>query len=289
MTSKATVMLASLKRMKQAVSQLPCGASERWVAVVPVGRRFDILSCLHEQIKTDFKDNNNFVVQCIGSETQSSRQLPTFVIVSQAKLCQQEKVPCSFAMNSVRAKSWECLRQRCLNPNCQLRDSGSLEEDVPKDEQEKDGDCQDVQEDDEEDASAAAPKEEVADPESVPDSLKKELYPFTRPVEQGLGLNLACNVKYKQSASQQKNPIPTCLRGKRLLTGICHAATASRVVVMTRTAHPGLLVAGRMLRLRVHAFFDSTRFIAKGMGSESSLHILWAKCFIICSSKTRRH
>ena len=32
-TSKATVLLAGLKRLKQAVNQLPGGASERWVAV----------------------------------------------------------------------------------------------------------------------------------------------------------------------------------------------------------------------------------------------------------------
>ena len=57
-----------------------------------------------------------------------------------------------------------------------------------------------------------------------------------------------------------------CLRGKRLLTGICHAATASRVVILTRAAHPGLLVAGRMLRLQVNAFFDSTKIHSQRHG-----------------------
>ena len=193
-TSKATVLLACLKRLKQAATHLPSGASERWVAAVPVGRRFDILSCLHEALVTEFKHNNTFVVQCIGGETQSARQLPTFVLVSQAKLCKQEKVPCSYSMNSVRAKAWEGLRQRCLNEQCPLRDSGKpLDLDVPLDEQEKGGDCTEIQEDEEEpDAAGASPSkgEKPVDAEDVPENLKKELYPFTRPVEQGLSCEL---------------------------------------------------------------------------------------------------
>ncbi|CAE7858103.1 unnamed protein product, partial [Symbiodinium necroappetens] len=192
-TSKATILLAGLKRLKQAVNQLPGGASERWVAVIPVGRRFDVLSCLHEALITEFKENGTFCVQCTGGDVQSSRQLPTFVLVSQAKLCKGEKVPCSYSMNSVRAKAWEGLRQRCLDEHCPLRDSGKpLELDVALDEQEQGGDCIDIQEDDEEPDAGTTPSKgtQPQDPDSVPDALKKELYPFTRPVEQGLGLEM---------------------------------------------------------------------------------------------------
>ena len=55
------------------------------------------------------------------------------------------------------------------------------------------GDCTEIQEDEEEpDAAGASPSkgEKPVDAEDVPENLKKELYPFTRPVEQGLSCEL---------------------------------------------------------------------------------------------------
>jgi len=245
-----------------------------------VGRRFDVLSCLHEALITEFKENGTFCVQCTGGDVQSSRQLPTFVLVSQAKLCKGEKVPCSYSMNSVRAKAWEGLRQRCLDEHCPLRDSGKpLELDVALDEQEQGGDCIDIQEDDEEPDAGTTPSKgtQPQDPDSVPDALKKDrstpslvlwskalglkcLKRSSGILRGTLNINTVCSPNYFCF---------TCCRGKRLLTGICHAATASRVIILTRTAHPGLLVAGRMLRLRVHAFFDSTKIHSQKNGERA--------------------
>ena len=185
-TSKVSFFHSAVGRLKKIVAQLPSGASERWLAVIPVARRFDILSCVHESVATEFKQNNSFVVQCVGSATQTSRQQPTFVIVSQARLCQSEKVPCYHDINNVRAKSWEGLRQRCMNASCRLRDpENPMDEDVPANENEKVEEHTEVKEDDDEEDQTDRLKEKVPESGDVPVELKnKELYPFTRPLEQ---------------------------------------------------------------------------------------------------------
>ena len=145
-------------------------------------------------------------VQCTAGALQSDRHLPTYRLVVQTKtLAKHECVPANVAVNSVRARSWEFLRQRCVDPCCKLRpppparatdaDEGEMSEtkppenDVEEDEVCKDELCHVTEEDQDDDDHPAPIPDEAGDSKDSKGTksarVTKELYPFTRPIEQG--------------------------------------------------------------------------------------------------------
>ncbi|CAK9118027.1 unnamed protein product, partial [Durusdinium trenchii] len=232
-TSKTAVLKDLIKKVGVVVETLPAGTAQRWVLCICVARRFDILSVIHSEVTSLFKNNKTYLVQCTASEHQSAKAQPTFRIISQAPACFSEKVPANAALNAVRSKSWENLRQRCLNPQCPLRpkpgpresqddhDKTDNEADVP----EGAHDLCEVSEDDGDEVGHASEHAEALVP---PGKYVKELWTFVRPVEQGV----------------------------RILRQLCSAETASRCIILTRSAHPGMIVACRQVQLRVVAYVE---------------------------------
>ena len=53
--------------------------------------------------------------------------------------------------------------------------------------------------------------------------------------------------------------ILTLTSGKRVLSSLGHCETATRLILLSRTAHPGMVVAGRCMKLKVMVYFDNTR------------------------------
>ena len=47
--------------------------------------------------------------------------------------------------------------------------------------------------------------------------------------------------------------------GRRILSSLGHCETATRLVFLTRMAHPDMVVAGGCMKLKVSVCFDSTR------------------------------
>ena len=202
-TAKANVIRDMVLKAKPLSEDLPAGACERWVLLLDVGRRMEILASSLALLQVEFgRSVRTFAVQCTSAPNQTERLLPTYRIVMQSRLCQSECVPASLLCNSVRANGWEALRARCLNPKCDLRDldlNDANDEDGKEDGQEdgakkeiEDVDAEevckeelcDVQEaDDDEDGDKG--QAQKGDMQAAVAKQLKELYPFARPIEQG--------------------------------------------------------------------------------------------------------
>lgn len=128
----------------------------------------------------------------------------------------------------------EGLRLRCLDPRCTFRPgnsgpSGENAGDQTDSDQEKEGnqgDLCEVAEDSEDDVGGAG--NQTSKDQSMQGKYLKELWPFARPVAQGA----------------------------RILQQMLHSETATRLVLLTRSAHPGLLVAARTVKLRSLGYYE---------------------------------
>lgn len=227
-TSKATVLKDLVKKTGELINLLPPESKKRNVITICVGRRFDIISVLQNELSSTLRNHRTFIVQCTAADTQGKRSLPTFRLVCQSEGCSEEKLPCAAQVNAVRSKAWEGLRQRCMSTACPFR--AKLETDAGTDSEKET----------EEAGELFEAAEESSDEENAPVSSRapcvpaskgyiKELWPYARPVQQGV----------------------------KIMQQLLHSETATRLILLTRTAHPGLLVAARQVKLRAIAYVEA--------------------------------
>ena len=163
---------------------------------------------------------------------------------------------CTFPNTRVIAASYECLRLRCQNSKCKWRPAAAasqridLLDEIPMDDREKDV-MQNTIEETPDTAGPNKASEEVCPPDDRATAM--ELFTFSRPVSYYVSL----------------------------LKELCSVPTVSFLVALTRTAHPGLLVAGRELGLEVLCGQFGTKTHSFEHGKRLMEHIFvkrfWAK------------
>ena len=229
-TSKANVIKDLIRKVAELVGMLPGDAKKKkFVASCCVGRRYDIIAAVHTEMTQCFKAMGNkvFLVQCSAGSTQSSKQLPTFRVITQSLACQSEDLPNSCQVNSVRSHSWEGLRQRCLDPQCRHRARPGTEGTDSENEKEDAGELCEVNEDSDDDGAARS-NLDLGGVTLDESRYVKNLWPFARPIAQSV----------------------------RIFKELLHSEKATRVVLLSRSAHPGVMVAARELKLRVIGYFE---------------------------------
>ena len=231
-TSKAKVLADSIKLVEQLNLQ--------HVAVfIPVGRRFDLMAGVMSMVNKSFPKHTAYVVQCEAKSTQNKRTLPTYAVYLPVPGLDTHAVPTSVRVNACRASSVEALRLRCMDRSCPLRPE-KPGEGMPPDvhaeicaddleDQTMDEYCEFMEDTDDAAMEIEEPRggltPQVGDPYLV------DLFPFARPIRH-----------YKD-----------------ILIQVCHSDSAAHLVLVSRTGHPGLLVAARDVNLEIFALMHNVK------------------------------
>ena len=197
--------------------------------LIPCGHRYDLLSTVMAALSQRFNKRGIFAVQ-LGSETQTTNTRSGFAVYM-APPNVSHPVPCFVNVAKCRAKASEGLRMRCMDPRCKYRGSGNTDEEDPEaanaelneDDQEFGGyDPRDMVEEDEATEADLALAQVEGELGSA-GAFKRNLWPFASPV--------AAHAK--------------------VLVQVACASSLTHLVVLSRTAHPGLYVAARESKLEV--------------------------------------
>ena len=117
-TSKAKVVLAMIERVAAIVNDL---AMHRYIMLIPVGHRFDLLNAVTGNVKIHFPRRRGYVIQCVASDMQADRIVPSYVVFIKGPGCESEPIPAYAKVNTCKAMSYEGLRLRCCDRACKLR------------------------------------------------------------------------------------------------------------------------------------------------------------------------
>jgi len=253
-TSKTKIVL---ERVAQAAALVPAGVDSKFVIVVTVGLRLDVLAAVAQKAKTILSIATHFVVTLTGAnKNQGARSKTTFVVVVQSKTLKDEWVPFQIEAMGGKAHGYEKLRLRCMNRNCSLRDRAPVDADGlvktnPTDAQEE-LNKEDLQYDGLDDMLDAIETTEEgsgdANDEQVPEASRYvvDLFPFS----QSLAFYLA------------------------LMKSTCHVQTARNFILLTSTSHPNAWIAARGLSLRCFVWSAGPGSHAKKHGNDLANHIL---------------
>ena len=150
-------------------------------------------------------------------------------------------VPAQVNVSGCRATSAECLRQRCEDRNCKFR-AKKLDEDAEPDEFEE------IPPEDRDKMTFEETFDQVEkkddgdeDDKDLRDQLQQDTLPGAGKSAKGAkpyGVNLYVHAAPLAHHSQ-------------ILTGPLKADQRTHLLILTRTAHPGLIVAGRLAKLKV--------------------------------------
>ena len=145
--------------------------------------------------------------------------------------CEDETVPATARINTVRAMAYEGLRLRCTTRSCRHRpqDADGQAEGICPDDQEAEGNTMDVDEDDEIELGATMDVDAAGGEDAEPYMV--ELFPFAKPI------------KYYEN----------------MLSTICHCETAPFLELLSRSAHPGAVIGGRAKGLEVIAYYGGVQ------------------------------
>jgi len=279
-TSKAKVVLAALQQIGDRMTKMK---HQKICIYIPCGARLDLLHGVKNNCKMNFDSEENiFVVSQHAGGHQTKRSVPTYAVVLTSPGHPLKKVPAHTETNNCRASSWEALRLRCVDTNCThlpggpaapaggLSPAGASTGFADDGEEEADGDTLAIDEDNGGTHGEAEPVDELLDAKDVLKKTKadpKDIFCFAKPLDY-----------YRKTL--------TTILG---LTSL----SAGKLVVITRTAHPGLLVAARLLGLEVLACVEECPPHSKGHGDELMLkfwkQLKWKEAVAATATKEIRN
>ena len=254
-TSKAKVVLAAIQ---QVATKLEKMKHKKYCVYIPCGARLDLLHGVKKNCEVHFgADENVFVCTQHAGGNQTRRSVPTYAVVLVSAAHPLKHVPAHTETNKCRANVWESLRLRCVDANCPHMTKGATA-------------CGAAQPP----AAGAAP---AADAEFFQDDGEDEAVGETLAIEEDNGgtqddaeLELIDTDALKKMKTEAKDIF--CLAKpldyyRKTLTTILGMSTG-RLVVITRTAHPGLPVAARALGLEVLVCVEDCPPHSKGHGDD---------------------
>ena len=208
---------------------------------IPVGTRVGLLGTLTEAIARKFPNRPCFVV-LLSVGQQSMRVRPSYAVYVPMD-AKADQVATHVCLKGCRAMGLEGIRLRCTNPRCEWRDARETSADdemfeIPKDDLE-DAELDACFEQDEEDPGDM----DVDDAADVG---------VDADADAGCSASAAdaSGASYKVNLWPHAAPIAA---HKRVLSVICRSAEKSHLLLFTRSAHPGLIIAGREFGLKVLA------------------------------------
>ena len=231
--------------------------------LVPVDSRVDLLSTVMAALTRAFPKRSIFIVQ-FGNENQTAYRRGTFGVYMPGQGATINAVPAFISLSGVRAKATEGLRLRCMDPKCSKRGVEVATEDADpaavNDELHEDDrvlgefDPRDIVEEAELDEGDIAVNTEQMmtgelDEEGKHGKYRRNLFPFASPVEQH----------------------------SRVLHQLVGATGFTHLIVLSRTAHPGLLVAARECKLEILALIEGSNDHCVAHGRELLRNMLCGK------------
>ena len=215
---------------------------------IPCGARLDLLHAVKSACKLHFgSDVNVPIVSQHAGGSQTKRTVVTYALVMITPDHPLKSVPSHHETNKIRAHTWEALRLRCMDTNCTYRPvvvagpaATPPEPDFKDDaEAEADGDTLAI---DEAEMGEEAALLDVGDVTKKVKADPKDVFCSAKPLEYY----------------------------KKVLTGILGLSTG-RLVVVTKTAHPGLPVAARLQGLEVLLCVEDCPVHSKRHGEEVTM------------------
>lgn len=257
-TSKIRVLIDMMKTVATILAKGP--VQENFSLIMPVGSRLDVLSAMSMKLKELFPKpkHSAFAIQLSSSNVQTSRACPQYLLFVSGPN-DVGKAASALNVSGCYAKPFEGLRLRCTDPLCPMRpeeerkraqeqlDAESNNMEMRPDAEIHADDCEgneggedyEEQDNDAEEDEIMAALQEDDEPTAAGGKSKYlvELFTFGRPVS----------------------------FYTKVLAQIGQASQADHLIVITRTAHPAILVAGRQQKLSVHA-------LVSGCGAHQVAH-----------------
>ena len=231
-TSKARVVHHLVALAKDC---FPAGMG--YALALPLGDRLEVLEKLRVKFKTDDKKTPAYTIMVGNPDMQGERSMPAFV------LCKPhpqgtKQVPCLVDTHACRSKPLEGIRLRCVNSACKHRGqtqtseegAGALDTEVQLSDEETAEPAGEYEEDDmspqEQDATRLAELEQKG--KKTKEDRATKLFPFASPVSYYV----------------------------RLLSKVLGADSLTHLVILTRTAHPAILMAALELKLETVCYVE---------------------------------
>lgn len=226
-TSRPTTFVAFLK--------LAPHFPKSYSLYIPLGCRFDLGPTLVSLVARHLGGRKAYVIM-ISTGSQSLRIKPSFALYS--PMDSKEEIPTHVSLKGCRATSVEGIRLRCLDKGCLLRPE-KPQKSKPDDAQEEfEPEDQDGGLDFEETFEAGEDSdEEDKDAEQVENAMKDAAGPPPEPSDPYV-VNLFCYA----------SPV-AC--HNRINSDVLKANQRTHLLLLTRTAHPGVIIAARQAHLKV--------------------------------------
>ena len=248
-TSKSSILHAFLK--------LQTAFPAQFAIWMPVGSRFDIIAAMQGVFTKAWPKRPLYIVM-LGKGQQSARNKPSMALFM--PLCAEESAPLVVSNEGCRAKASEGLRLRCANPNCKHRPGVKTgEADDDKGSQDQDSSAKELDLDDLEFEAPDFEAEEIDDHQDEQDIEEVE--------ERGQKDGGAGQANKRSLVSLFPFSQPVAWYGK-VLNSVLKAQSMTHLLVLTRTAHPALLAAGRECGLEVIALVEGANPHARSHGEE---------------------
>ena len=257
-TSKAKVALSALHKIGAKMEKMK---HKKICIYIPCGARLDLLNGVKNNCKVNFdSDVDVFVVMQHAGGNQTRRSVPTYAVVLTSPDHPLKNIPAHTETNKCRAHAWEALRLRCMDANCPhlskvvpAAGGGVAPPAAP---------------------AAAEPTGFVDDGECEADGETLDIDEDTKDAQGDAELELLDTTDVLKKTKEDPKDIFCAAKPldyyKKTLTTILGLTnlSAGKIVVITRTAHPGLLVAARLLSLEVLVCVEDCPPHSKGHGDE---------------------
>jgi hypothetical protein len=260
-TSKAKVVLTALTLIGAKMEKMK---HKKDCLYISCGARLDLLNGVKNNCILNFdSDVTVFVVTQHAGGNQTSRSVATYAVVLTSPDHPLKNIPAAVETNKCRASWWEALRLRCVDANCPHLEPGHAAAAAP---------------------AAAAALAAAAAVQGFEDDGEKEADGETMDIDEDnsgaqgedeLGL-LNANDAVKKTKAEAKvifcsaKPLEYYRKVLTTILGLT-SLSAGKVVVITRTAHPGLAVAAGLLGLEVILCAEDCPPHSKSHGEELML------------------
>ena len=210
---------------------------ERWCVCVALGSRVDILGTVQGALVKQFPRRPIYTITCSTGRAQTARKQPTYLLYVLSKILEDlEDKPVVANINACHAKAIEGLRLRCLRRDCPHRPDSERKAE-------------------EEEATAASEELNPCDMEVAEGG---DMMDITEEPDGEHDMEIAEALGQQQEGPEAKKYVVDLFTFAKpvghytlVLDQVCHASRAGNLVVLTRTAHPASLAAGRAFGLEV--------------------------------------
>ena len=209
---------------------------------VPVASRLDILSMLMESMKKKWPSRSVYALQ-LSTGKQSSRLKPSYAIYMPLDPKEEGVTPTHVNLSGCRSVAMEGLRMRCTNSDCPLR--GASHGGSVTDDEDAEIPVEDREEPDFESLY------EFGEDEGEQDEVSASMGSASQTVVAGKGDGV-----YAVNLFPYAAPIAA---HKQVFSSVLHATQRTHLLLLTRTAHPGVMVAARESNLKVIALVQGVR------------------------------